>query len=466
MRKIVAIVLALALAFGIMPSSLPKAQAQGETVTITFEAPEAEEGVPEPITIEAGTAPCDADEWYDLEDPYREDYIFEGWSKQSESSEADFDEEEVLNEDITLYAVWYEDTGEYLEEDPEEDLEEDPEEDFEEDLEEYPDSYTITLDAKGGTGVPESIEGESYDYLFDILYPYTPNREGYYFKGWSLIDNNEDAIIEDYGEWLDDDITVYAIWKEGIKVKFDPNGGQGEIQTTIWPKGESNEKFMINLEDPTRDGYEFVGWARSKTADEADFESDEALSEPTTLYAVWRGIATVQFVANNGTSKTVTEEIYKDWPMSQQIYFNEFGFKKDGFEFYGWSTDASATVPNIDDEYKVTGPITLYAVWGLPAVEVTVFADVPGWQPKRVKVPKGKSLDEIQKLEPEREGYALAGWVLTDEDYEDYYYYDEDEEYYYDEEEGYQEGDIDFFDLKWPLFRPISIRAIWQKKSR
>lgn len=74
---------------------------------------------------------------------------------------------------------------------------------------------------------------------------------------------------------------------EEYPVAYDLNGGSGRIaaQTKL-----QQQKLTLTGEIPVRTGYQFMGWARSRSADEAEFlpldayEQDEALK----LYAVWK----------------------------------------------------------------------------------------------------------------------------------------------------------------------------------
>lgn len=70
--------------------------------------------------------------------------------------------------------------------------------------------------------------------------------------------------------------------------------------------------FTISSTKPTRAGYEFLGWSTSSTATSASYSSGGSItvtqSGTTTLYAVWKLLATVRIV--NSSSKLDTYRVY------------------------------------------------------------------------------------------------------------------------------------------------------------
>lgn len=80
-------------------------------------------------------------------------------------------------------------------------------------------------------------------------------------------------------------------------VRYDANGGAGYIpeDNATHESGGSVDVLFDHV--PSRPGYEFLGWARSSTAAEAEFTASGARSfsiySDTTLYAVWSAGAPV-----------------------------------------------------------------------------------------------------------------------------------------------------------------------------
>ena len=71
---------------------------------------------------------------------------------------------------------------------------------------------TVTYDANGGTGAPESQSESRKQSL--VLSETVPTREGYTFLGWSLSDDALDATYAPGDEYMVvDSVTLYAVWE-------------------------------------------------------------------------------------------------------------------------------------------------------------------------------------------------------------------------------------------------------------
>ena len=130
-------------------------------------------------------------------------------------------------------------------------------------------------------------------------------RDGYTFLGWA---DTADATTASYKGGdpivLDKDNptkTIFAVWEKNVApieytVTYYKNDGSNDIfyKTDDW--GRPSEKFNIYWGKPTRDGYDFVGWAETRDAKEAKYASGGAggkqswikLDGPKVLYAVWQ----------------------------------------------------------------------------------------------------------------------------------------------------------------------------------
>lgn len=133
-----------------------------------------------------------------------------------------------------------------------------------------------------------------------------PTRNGYTFLGWA---DKADATVAQYhgGDLIlltrdNPTKTIYAVWEKNVApieytVTYYKNDGSANdvfYKTPDW--GEPSEKFNIYWGKPTRDGYDFVGWAETRDATEAKYASGGAggkqswikLDGPKVLYAVWQ----------------------------------------------------------------------------------------------------------------------------------------------------------------------------------
>lgn len=133
-----------------------------------------------------------------------------------------------------------------------------------------------------------------------------PTRNGYTFLGWA---DKADATGAQYhgGELItltkdNPTKTIYAVWEKNVApieytVTYYKNDGSANdlfYKTDDW--GRPSEQFNIYWGKPTRDGYDFVGWAETRDATEAKYASGGAggkqswikLDGPKVLYAVWQ----------------------------------------------------------------------------------------------------------------------------------------------------------------------------------
>ncbi len=164
-------------------------------------------------------------------------------------------------------------------------------------------SFSIVYEGNGGKNVPPNAQVFIGDNV--VLADRIPNREGYIFLGWSTDPN---ATKVDYNpgdaiEKVENNITLYAVWKRNNTISYHSNGGiLDESIATVYPA--QGTRLSITETKPYRTGYKFLGWSQDKTETVAEYgyESGEQQSEITmgdkdiVLYAIWERIPyTVSF---------------------------------------------------------------------------------------------------------------------------------------------------------------------------
>ena len=170
--------------------------------------------------------------------------------------------------------------------------------------------FELHYNANGGTSAPDSQTYTSYS-ATSTQATFTsrnqiPTKDGYTFKGWA---DSKTATTVQYQpggtiavNHADSPKTVYAVWEKNATpteytVTYYKNDGSANdlfYKTSDW--GRPAEQFNIYWEKPTRDGYDFVGWAETRNATEAKYASGGAggkqswikLDGPKVLYAVWQ----------------------------------------------------------------------------------------------------------------------------------------------------------------------------------
>ena len=209
----------------------------------------------------------------------------------------------------------------------------------------------------------------------------------------------------------DGNITLYAQWNPNeYTVSFNANGGQNvpAIQTKY-----HDVDLKLNSMEPTRNGYEFVGWSTNADATDATYQPGEMfdLNQNTTLYAVWSKTAyVIKYNANGGEDAPASQS--KEYGIDVQLSSEEP--IREGYTFKGWSTSANATVATYQpgEMFDLNQSITLYAVWSHD-VHTVIFID---WDGTTISEEKYHLFEEIRvPADPVRNPesgyvYEFAGW--------------------------------------------------------
>ena len=210
-------------------------------------------------------------------DPTRKGYTFKGWDKEIPKT--------MPAENMTVKAQW------------------------------EINRYTITFDTAGGSEIAPITQ----DYGTNITAPANPTRKGYTFKGW----NKE--IPETMPA---ENITVKAQWEiNQYTIAFDTNGG-----SEIAPITQDYGTAITAPDNPTREGYTFIGWDR---------DIPEIMpAENITVTAQWEiNRYTITFDTAGGSEIA---------PITQDYGTNitsPADPTREGYTFIGWDRDIPVTMP-------------------------------------------------------------------------------------------------------------------------
>lgn len=160
---------------------------------------------------------------------------------------------------------------------------------------EAPATYTIYLDAQGGSGGDDEVEVEADTDLPDID---PPTRSGYVFKGYFTQTGGKGVqYYDEYGEGTRtydgsyESITIYAYWVQGCIITLDKQGGRGGDSSVTVENGE----IVPDVDPPTRSGYVFMGYfTQTGGAGVKYYDADGTgliewdWHENITIFAYWR----------------------------------------------------------------------------------------------------------------------------------------------------------------------------------
>lgn len=148
--------------------------------------------------------------------------------------------------------------------------------------------HTITFNANGGRGNMSSVDAD-YAELFTIPTNRFTHAEQDFVCWNTKADGSGKTYMETDKFSVSSDITLYAQWYETYTLKFDANGGFGNMKD-IEVKENSKVKLPINEFWHWDDEYEFVGWNTKPDGSGTSYADEQEIfiSSNMTLYAQWK----------------------------------------------------------------------------------------------------------------------------------------------------------------------------------
>ena len=284
-------------------------------------------------------------------------------------------------------------------------------------------SYNVIYISGGKT-----INTASYKYEQSIADAgnYTPDTkpvgmEDFDFKGW-YADPDGTTQYGFTGKTMPaNSITVYAKWAEPEytgTIYVDVAGTVTGLKLTI-PYGgtiDRNEldKLTLTYPDNDSDNWVFAGWTTDPD-NRTPFNFNTKIYGDTTLYPYFSNKSECTVTYYNGEESKTDARKYAVNAVADAMSIKALGFTApEGKVFLGWAESENGTVkyqPN--DDIKITGNITLYAVWGDKDAVVSLIYKANG----------GSGADHVEKEIVNnglvtlwdgsgfsRTGYTLVGW--------------------------------------------------------
>lgn len=198
-------------------------------------------------------------------------------------------------------------------------------------------------------------------------------RPGHTQLGWNQ-DRNATAAQPEV-TMVEGGMTVYAVWVGNPVLTYDtnkPNTWNGQMPSTpasvsVPYNAPASDGSGWQSGDTTKiRGYRFLGWYAGPQDDSGPYDWNTLLTGNVTVYAHWQRLqANVVYDANGGTGShgTTTGWQYSDVTVPSDT---SKSFKRDGYVFLGWDTQADGNGTAYKDGSQVPlqdKDITLYAQW-------------------------------------------------------------------------------------------------------
>jgi hypothetical protein len=222
----------------------------------------------------------------------------------------------------------------------------------------------VTFNSAGGTEVAaQKVEEGGL-----AERPADPEREGYEFLGWFIVD-----IVEayDFGTPVYGDLLLWAYWKDitvtpvFYTVTFNSAGG-----SYVAPHEVEHGSLVVKPADPQRWGYEFAGWYYIYEDNDFAFNFDEMLvGWEITLTAKWTPGKHLVTFDSAGGSYVAPQEVEHGGLAVKPANPQRWGYVFAGWYYIYEDNDFAFNF----DGMRVSWGITLTAKW-LPIVTTVVNA--------------------------------------------------------------------------------------------
>ena len=255
-------------------------------------------------------------------------------------------------------------------------------------------SYTVTVSAEPAEGGSASADPTSGAEGTEITLTATPN-EGYSFLEWQVVSGNV-SVENDKFTLGTENVELKAVFEPiTYTVKFDPNGGDGQMDDAIVNYGDKLTLPDCGFTPPA--GMEFDKWDKGAPGDEIEVDGDMTVTaqwkepEPPAAY-------TVKFDPNGGGGQMDDASVN----VGDKLTLPECGFTPPvGKVFDKWDKGAPG------EEIEVDGDMTVTAQWKSAVYTVTFDSKGGSEVPEQFVEYGGKATEPD---EPTRSGFNFDTW--------------------------------------------------------
>ena len=331
-----------------------------------------------------------------LSTPTREGFVFVGWAENAAGSDQIYQAgtSYTPNGNTELYAIW------------------------------SSRSFSVVYNADGGSGIPDA-QTKLYDQSLTLSTQVPTRADSYVGTVTVTLNPGDGTVMEPILTAEQKNSYSFTDWNtasDGSGTSYLPGAVYADNASVIlhaqWDVQTSTEE--ITLPTSTREGYLFLGWAKTSDASTAEYQpgSQYSTDEDVTLYAVWSIRSfTVTYHANegNGIPDAQTKLYDQNLTLSAQVPTRADSFigtvtvtlnpgggtvaeqtltteRKNSYSFTEWNTeeDGSGTSYSAGGTYTPNSSVTLYAQWT-----------------------SSVSVAPVSLPTPSRDGFTFNGWSTS-----------------------------------------------------
>ena len=275
------------------------------------------------------------------------------------------------------------------------------------------------LDTNGGNPLETedfagAYDGIYFDYGMDVD---TPTRTGYTFKGWFTAPSGGTQITSSTTIQTEDTHTLYAQWTAiNYSISYTLNGGSVSGNPTTY----SADSAQFTLNNPTRTGYQFIGWTGTGLSGLTLTVTVPSGSTGNRSYtANWEANEYIVRFNPNGGNEAAYDQTFT---FGVTEMFEPNAFTRDNYGFIGWSIESDGSSVDYEDGELVNsltsingGVVNVYAVWDPDTITVS-FNSNGGSAVANKSGDYGTAI--TKPTNPTKSGYIFEGWyrdvALTD----------------------------------------------------
>lgn len=268
--------------------------------------------------------------------------------------------------------------------------------------------YSISYNLNDGTLKEGETNPATYTIEDETFTLYNPEKKGYTFTGWTLDGETtpQTTVQIEQGSFGNKSFT--ANWKlNEYEISYELGGGTNAVSNPVKYTVESEK---ITIGEPTKMGYDFLGWTwdGQTEPDKAPVINKGSIGDMT-YTANWKATEyTITYNLDNGELETGKTNPEKYTIESDSITLNNP--TRTGYTFKGWSTsDGDTPVETVTIAKGSTGAKSYMAIWEATTYTITYIMD---GGTNHADNPSGYKITDadITLKAPTRTGYVFKGW--------------------------------------------------------